>query len=218
MGTANMYSVVIPFVGTLNDDDAACPVSYLDEKGVMTQKLAATPAIQNRKERMKYYLRKLPVRFLNGENLTLVAIFFTHDRRPVDATNVLDLIQNAGNKLIWNDDCHFMDVHSQRCVISGMKPELERTIVYVGTISKAHVEKISFRTGRILKVAKDFREKYPVEEYLDEYFDFNERGRFITKGFWKDDRFLKIPALAANYQQWLLEHYPDVGGYESDKL
>jgi hypothetical protein len=206
MGYCNLDSVVIPFVGTLNDDDVASPVFYLDAKGEGQERLVDTPAIQMRKDRCQCYLRHLRGRFLDQERLFLYAVFVTHDGRAMDATNVLDLIQNAGNGLIWGDDSQFVDVHSHRCVVDWLPSDCEMTIVYVGTVTKYSVEKMSLSPGRMQKITKDFKETYDLGRWMDRCFGSDGWLDFPWKGFWRDDRFLEIPALRPAYIRWLVGH------------
>jgi len=216
MNTNRFHSVVIPLVGTLNDDDIASPVFYIDETGARQEKLVETPAIQIRKERMKHYLRDLDVRFKDHEPLFLYAAFVTHNNRPIDATNVLDLIQNAGSKVIWNDDSQFVDVHCRRCVHPRLRPEHEFTVVYVGTVGKASIGKMSLSTGRLQKIASDFGKKYSLAKCMEEQFDLTERAGYSLKGFWRDDRFLKILALRPAYIKWLSDQGDAVTNSQED--
>ena len=214
---SNLNSVVIPFVGTLNDNDMAHPVFYLDENKDMCEALVETPAIQHRKELARNYLRYLPVRFLEESNgrqqkLLLYVIFVTCNWRPIDATNILDLVQNAANKVIWHDDSQFLDVASQRVVAKRLKPEMEHTVVYVEEVSEAYFYKTDYRLRRIQKMNKDYRERYRVQEsYLLQILS-GDYLRFCNEGFWLDDRFEQIPALAANYQQWVVKHHANGSG------
>jgi len=207
----NIYSVVIPFVGTLNDDDMAIPEFYRDEKNVAHEVLEETPAIKMRKERMRYYLRYLPVRFLQQEGeiqqkLLLYAIFVTRNWRPIDATNILDLIQNSGNQIIWNDDSQFLSVRCDRFINKVTKPETERTIVYVAPISEAFLNKPSYLNSHYKLMTNDFCQNYFDEKsQLERIFEIGDIVRYHREGFWQDNRFLKISALAINYQKWIIK-------------
>ncbi len=204
-------SIVIPFVGTLNDDDVASPVFYMNENQDLYSELVETPEIQHRKEMARHYLRHLPVRFLtqNGEKqkMLLYAIFVTRDWRPVDATNILDLIQNAGNRIIWDDDCQFIGVGSQRMVEKHIRPEIERTVVYIKALSKKLQDKLTYRSRCFNQFIDDYRNRYDLWKNFLRVFDTSDVFQFKQKGFWVDKRFLKIPALVANYQQWLIKKY-----------
>lgn len=202
------YSTVIPFVGTLNDNEVACPVSYVDENGVMQDKLEETPEIAKRKERVRYYLRNLGSRFKNDEHLLLEAIFITCNKRNIDATNILDLIQNAGNKVIWNDDGQFIDVRSQRYLSEHNHKELERTIVYVIVLPEIRLWKSSYRLSRNSLLNKDYsgnHSKKACLEKLNSLFNISEFQKFHQNGFWEDARFLQVPTLSANYEKWHME-------------
>jgi len=211
-------AVVVPFVGTLNDIDMATPVSYLDENEIMHEVLEETPAIKMRKDRMTHYLRYLPVRFLQQDGdkqqkLLLYVIFVTRNWRPVDATNVLDLIQNAGNKVIWNDDSQFISVRCDRFIDKFAKPETERTIVYVASISEAFLNKTSYLNSRYKLITNDFCQNYFDEKnQLKRIFEIGDIVRYHCEGFWQDNRFLKIPALAMNYHQWVVKHHANDSG------
>ena len=209
MKKTTLNSVVIPFVGTLNDDDVASPVFYLDGHGVTRERLVETPAIQLRKERMRHYLRGLGARFVNGEPLYLYAIFVTRDERSIDATNVLDLIQNAGNRIIWSDDSQFVEVFSRRMVVPYLKLECEFTVVWIGEVPNPSRHKTSFGTSRLQKIAEDYRTNYDVEKCLAATFSESEAIDFRVGGFWSDDRFLDIPVLKPAYIRWHMKTQGD---------
>ena len=83
MTKPNLPSVVVPFVGTLNDDDAASPVIY-NKNGTEKVVLEETPEIKMRKTRTRHYLRSLQCRFLRGEPLMLTAFFLTRNDRNIE--------------------------------------------------------------------------------------------------------------------------------------
>lgn len=206
MSSAIIDCVVIPFVGTLNDDDVASPVFYLNEEGKRQERLVETAAIEMRKERVLYYLRHLACRFLNGERLMLTAFFLTRNNRNVDGTNVLDLIQNAGNGVIWNDDSQFISVRCDRFVLRHLKPECERTVIYINEVRENFLEKPTYRASRYGAILKNFREQHDDIPSVRRIFGLDACFRYYNTGFWEDDRFLDVPCLVANYQQWLVQH------------
>jgi hypothetical protein len=205
-------SVVIPFVGTLNDDCDAVPVIYVDKEHKIKAKMAQTPAIQKKKEQTKHYLRYLKVWFLKKEKLILDVFFITRTNRNIDATNVLDLIQNSGNKIIWNDDSQIYDVRSQRYVDKSIFKEMERMIVYAVPLWFFCEDQIKYRNDLYTKIAEDYKNRYDEVKFLNQYFKPVEISRFCEEGFWQDARFLRISALEFNYQQW---HIKNFGGNPS---
>jgi len=198
-------SVIVPFVGTLNDNDVASPVIYWGADNIMRQVLEETPAIAQRKECMQQYLRYLPARYLGKEKLMMNIFCITKNERNIDSENVASLVQNAGNKIIWNDDSQIFDVRCQRYASKIEKDETERLIIYILAIRPGKEHEVTYRQGLSQLISKDYREKYDMEKHIKEIFDLSGRIKFCSKGFWRDDRFLKIPALAVNYQKWLMK-------------
>jgi hypothetical protein len=154
----DIFCVAVPFVGTLNDNEASTPVSFVENKS-MQWKLEETPAIKCRKERMRHYLRYLPVRFEKEDLLFLSVYFATKNKRNIDTTNVLDLVQNAGNNFIWSDDRQFIYTQCQRYMIDALIKgvEDEVTIIYVASIPNEHAYDPCFRDHLHMKVTKDFK-------------------------------------------------------------
>ncbi len=210
MAKSQFYSVVVPIVGTLNDVVAATPVIYRND-GIERIVLEETPGILMRKERMGHHLRCLPCRFLKGERLMLTAFLLTQDNRNIDATNVLDLIQNAGNKVIWCDDSQFISVRCDRFVWPHLKKKVsERTVVYISEVGEKLLSKPTYRASRYSLIIKDFEEHHDDIQLVRQVFGLGDCGRYYREGFWKDDRFLDVPCLTANYQKWLLQHLEQV--------
>ena len=201
-----LFSAVVPFVNTLNDRDVACPVSYYDENNQLCMALEDTPSIANRKDRVRHYLRFLPGRFLDKERLLLSVFCITHNNRNLDCDNVASLIQNSGRKLIWGEDSQIYDVRCQRYVSSWARPETERTIVYVAVLRQSSLDRLSFRSSRHALIRRDYENRYDEEKHLALHFDLMQILTYKQKGFWEDDRFLRIPALKVNYERWLMDH------------
>ncbi len=219
MITIGIDTALIPFVATGNDDDIARPFYYLsgkkrrkdredEEKAVdwfWRELLAETPRTQMQKERVRYYLRRLQGRFLKGETIFLYVFFVTRGKKRIDSSNVVDFIQNAGNKLIWKDDSQIADVRSRRGVGLRLYPDWEATIVYVGAIPKDSVGDVSKDAERFREFTEYVQYLYDIEKRLAEHFDQDEQSRFYRDGFWKDPRFMRIPALSPLYEKWLVK-------------
>ncbi len=162
-----IYSVAVPVVGTLNDASVATPGFYSDENGLPKEILQETPAIWNRKERIRYYLRYLPVRFLNRQNLFLFTVAIKRNKKPIDATNILDLIQNAGNKIVWNDDCQFFEVHCWRVANPSIYLEKEFMVIYVSHTPDEYLNDMGFRRTQYRWVTEDFQTRWFILKYYE---------------------------------------------------
>lgn len=205
LDVSDLQSTVIPFVGTLNDDNPAIPMFELDKNGEGKIELQESPLVATRKQKASHYLRKLSKRYLEKQPLLLCIFVITRDRRPIDNTNVANLIQNSGNRNIWSDDCQFSYVSIQRIIYEWLKPEAERTIVYVKEIPQKYMNNDKYPSGQHAKIFYDYRKFYDEQRDLELTFNPYEREKYENEGFWEDERFLDISALEVNYQEWLLK-------------
>ena len=187
--------------------DVASPISYLDERGQRQFTLEETPAIACRKDRMRYYLRQVVGRYMNAECLILSAYFITKDWHPMDATNVLDLIQNAGIKVVWSDDRQFTVVRSQRVISKFPQSVSERTVIYIAPIQPKDAGKPSFRASKLSLFSKNFVEDHNENKPLEKVFSTAEMIQIWQDAFWQDDRFLTIGTLRENYLAWLRKEF-----------
>ena len=90
------------------------------------------------------------------------------------------------------------------------KPRNNGSFVEIYTVySPPQMLTISYRARRHKLMIDDYRERYEEVTSLERFFDVNEINRYQNHGFWLDNRFAKLPALAANYQQWLLKNHPE---------
>lgn len=201
--TSKFFSCVIPFVSTPNDGLNAMPVPYYNIKGELQSILEDTPEMSSKKDRMRCFLRNLLVRDSENCRVILNVIFVTCDSRPIDGFNVVQLVQNAGNGLIWKDDSKIFDVRSQRYVSKQKQSCGERIIVYVAKLANDNFNNQADRDELYRLMHENYNQKYDEEAGLKNQFDPDDIIRFKKHGFWEDSRFSSIPALATNYQVWL---------------
>ena len=103
-------------------------------------------------------------------------------------------------------------MHCDRFVWPHLKPECERTVVYVHELREELLGRRTYRRSRYGLALKDFTENHDDAKAVQQILGLNEYVRYAHSGFWEDDRLLDVPCLAPNYQQWLIKRQAQSNG------